>query len=472
MIKTWPDYALANSIHHLVMKMGPSSLKNLFHEVDREARKRGMLYEEEDGSRRPIHLMLRPRLISPKQRDYFLHACRMMNQAFAKLSRLYLEHSQVQALFPFTPKEQEWMMEYLPKQIHTSHTLISRWDANTNFSGKNWRASFHFLEVNGVGVGGLHYTPTAEGIILDKVIEKLKKYDGNLEIEENDDVRKILLAELKAHLKALGRKRCNIGLVQDDRFKGGPLDFFYLTKFFRNQGVQAKIIDPRDLAIKKGEIMAGDLPLDILYRDTTLEEFIEMEEEGHRLTAVKKAFEENIVVSSLGGELDHKSALEVFSSQQFSGFFTPEERKCFRRHIPWTRMIREVRTTNPDGKKVDLISYALRHRENLILKPNRGYGGMGILVGEKTTSSVWKDAIDRALKESGSHILQQKCTVRKKKFPWLNAQGQVVEKNLNVVCGFIYSRYGLGILGRASESDIVNVAQQGGMTAILICKNR
>jgi hypothetical protein len=397
-----------------------------------------------------------------------------MNQAFLKLGELYLKSKDVQQILPLSPEEHEWFLNYFPKNSRSPKTLMSRWDANTNFSGENWKASFHFLEVNGVGIGGIHYSPTAERIILEIVVNTLRQLDERLQVHLNDDAREILLCELQAHLKALGKRRCNIGLVLDNRSKGGPLDFFYLEKLYRSQGIKVKVVDPRDdLALRKNEIVANGLPIDILYRDSTLLELIDMEREEKRpLKAIRKAFRENRVVSGLGGELDHKSAFELFSHPQFENYFTSHEKKFFMRHIPWTRLIRETRTPNPQGKNVDLIHYAMSHRDTLVLKPNRGFGGVGILIGQWTSSQEWEKTLQKAIQDPGSYVLQQRCPVRRKKFPLVNRKGRVIEKNLNVVCGFICSPFGLGILGRASLGNIVNVAQQGGMTAIMICENR
>jgi len=468
----WPDYSMTNSLQKLFMALGEQEIKKLFKEVERAAQERGMIYEEEDGTARRVPLLLRPRLISRDQKNYFMSVCRHMNNAFLKLAKIYYSNPSLQYLLPFTPEEHQWFMKYFPKSAKSPHTLIARWDANTNFSGKKWKASFHFLEVNGVGIGGLHYSPTSERIILEIVVNSLRQLDKNLEIFLNDDVRQILLFELQSHLKSLGKRRCHIGLIQDDRYKGGPLDFVFLQKFYESQGVRTEVIDPRDLRLKKDKIMGKNIELDILYRDSMLIELIDMEKEEGPLNAVHKAFEENLVVSGLAGELDHKSAFEFFSNPEFEKYFSTDEIKYFRRHIPWTRMIRETRTTDPNGKKADLIPYTVHQKENLVLKPNRGFGGEGILIGSLAALSEWESLLAKALQNPGSYAVQSRCAIRKKKFPMVNRHGRIVERNLNVVCGFIYSNFGLGILGRASMGNVVNVAQNGGMTTIMICENR
>ena len=468
----WPDYSMTNSLQKLFMALGEQEIKKLFKEVERVAEERGMIYEEDDGTARRVPLLLRPRLISLQQKNYFMSVCRHMHDAFLKLSKIYYSTPSLQFLLPFTPDEHEWFMKYFPQDPKSPHTIIARWDANTNFSGKNWKASFHFLEVNGVGVGGLHYSPTSERIILEIVVNSLRQLDKDLKICLNDDVRQILLLELQSHLKSLGKRRCHIGLIQDDRYKGGPLDFIYLKKFYESQGIKAEVIDPRDLRVKNGKILGKRIELDILYRDSMLIELLDMEKEEGPLKAVRKAFEENLIVSGLAGEIDHKSAFEFFSNPEFEKYFSADEIRYFKHHIPWTRLIRETRTTDPHGKKVDLVPYAVHHKETLVLKPNRGFGGEGILIGSSSSLHEWESLLAKALQNPGSYAVQSRCAIRRKKFPMINKHGHIVEKSLNVVCGFIYSNFGLGILGRASMGNVVNVAQNGGMTTIMICENR
>jgi hypothetical protein len=52
-------------------------------------------------------------------------------------------------------------------------------------------------------------------------------------------------------------------------------------------------------------------------------------------------------------------------------------------------------------------------------------------------------------------------------FPVLAADGTLHIEPFHVVMGFAPSRYGLSILGRASQKQVVNVAQRGGLCAVL-----
>ena len=465
------DYRLANSIADLFRHIPPDAITNLYEQVREAAKLRGMDYEEEDGGLRIINLFLRPRLIDEAQRDYFYKVCMQMNSAFDKLFVLRNQRPELRDILPLPAEEQKWF-DLVNTNRDIPLTNFSRWDANADFSGLNWKGQFHFFEVNGVGVGGIHYSPVVESIVYDIVLPQLQKVDPDLVLEKNDDARDLLLGQLAVLAKAIGRSKPHLGFLVDMRCVGGPNEFPKLAQYAKNKGFEAVCCDPRDLYLKKGEIYHQNFRIDLLYRDTTLSEFIEMERDGEDLDALRGGFTNHQIVSSLGGELDHKSCFEIFSSPQYHRWFTPAQRRFFKRHVLWTRLMQETYTSDHKENKVDLVKYVRLRQNRLMLKPNRGFGGEGILVGEKTTRKDWHKAIQRALTEKGEWVVQRKVNVHSKKFPLLSDSGKLREDKLNVVCGFIATPLGLAILGRASRGQIVNVARGGGMTAILSCMNR
>jgi len=175
------------------------------------------------------------------------------------------------------------------------------------------------------------------------------------------------------------------------------------------------------------------------------------------------------VISSLEGEFDHKSVFEVFTNPEYAAAFTKKERDLFKRYVLWTRLVSERNTTNPQGKTVDLIPFTLKHQNNLVLKPNRLYGGKGIVFGCEVNRTSWQKKIETALKEPGDWVIQQLGKLRKKSFfSPLNRKAR--QKNYYVVSGFFATEKGLGMVGRMSEKTIVNVARRGGLTPILLMK--
>jgi hypothetical protein len=179
----------------------------------------------------------------------------------------------------------------------------------------------------------------------------------------------------------------------------------------------------------------------------------------------------NQVVSSIAGEFDHKSTFEVLTSPELAAHFTQKQQKIFRRHVLWTRIIRDVKTTDPDGEPIDLMPWLRRNKDRLVLKPNRSFGGMGIVVGPHVDLAAWDDALREAMSEdageTGGVVAQRYVDVKVKDFPVLD-DGAISLEEFYVVCGFLATPRGVGILGRASKKRVVNVGQKGGLTAVLV----
>lgn len=212
-----------------------------------------------------------------------------------------------------------------------------------------------------------------------------------------------------------------------------------------------------------------DTPLDVLYRDVDVRQCLKIEEnEGVDLSALRKAFAHNRVVSSLAGEFDHKSCWEVFTDDRFAHYFTPAQWRIFNRHILWTRLIRETPTADDAGNMVDLVPYIGKRREYLVIKPNREFGGVGVTIGPDVTQQAWEQVIQEAVAHPSAYVVQRYSPPRTKQFPIIDDSGEVTSEELFVNCGFVATAKDIGIVGRASRKSVVNVAQQGGLTTVLM----
>jgi len=205
----------------------------------------------------------------------------------------------------------------------------------------------------------------------------------------------------------------------------------------------------------------------MIYRDTELEEALDMEKHGENVKAFKEAFRRNAALSSLMGELDHKSALEVFSHPSLSRYFTPRQKEIFQAHVVWTRLLRPVVTTDPQGKRIDLYAYARRKRETSVIKPNREFGGKGVTFGKNCSQRKWEAYLEKAFRQPGEWVIQNEAEIRPKKFI-TSHPGGLQEETLNVVDGFIVTPDGISIIGRGSRNEVVNVARHGGLVATLV----
>ena len=139
-----------------------------------------------------------------------------------------------------------------------------------------------------------------------------------------------------------------------------------------------------------------------------------------------------------------------------------------RRHVLWTRLATERYTVAPTGERIDLLEYVRRERESLVLKPNREYGGEGVVVGPTATQSDWESALDAALADERRWVVQQLASIPVKPFHVLDDSGGLHVEPFFIVMGFAPSRYGVAMVARASQRPVVNVAQHGGMCAVMV----
>ncbi len=164
------------------------------------------------------------------------------------------------------------------------------------------------------------------------------------------DQRDLFLQALVDHSRGLGRDNCRFCFVEPKYVHDGPDEQAVLSEYLTER-YDATIThaDPRELRVKDGEVFYEDTPVDVAYRDYELRELVELEKElGKPLDAMRLLFRENRVISSLVGDFDHKSVFEILTDEAIaSKLFSADDRRLFRRHVLWTRIVGERRTTLP-----------------------------------------------------------------------------------------------------------------------------
>jgi hypothetical protein len=194
---------------------------------------------------------------------------------------------------------------------------------------------------------------------------------------------------------------------------------------------------------------------------------MDYKDEGADIEPMRVLLRENRAISSIAAELDQKSCFEIFTDPVLAErLLTVEERHVMRRHVLWTRILSERRTLSPRSEDVDLLEYARVERETLVLKPNRAYGGEGVVVGHNTTQGDWESSIDAALRDEERWVVQQATQIPTKSFHVMD-DDIVHSEPFYYVMGFAPTRYGVGLVVRASQRNIVNVAQRGGMCGVM-----
>jgi carboxypeptidase Taq len=465
--------ALDARVRQAVNSIPDSSLVHMSRRLAEDARINEVVYAR-DGVLETVRIMLRPLLVMPEQLTYLHRVCSQIMSALARFPDLYVRDADVRRVLPLAEDEHAWFTEAWPAVAQTANPLYGRLDAVCDFTSARWQDSLRFMEPNLSGVGGIHLGPLAETLVMRDVVPTLRSYDPALAIELPRDQRELFLQVLLDHARSIGSRGNQFCLVEPKYVAEGPEEQSHLVEYFRaRRGIELTHADPRELRLVGQDVFYDDVRIDVAYRDYEIRDLIALEREhGQRLEGIRALFAQNRVVSSIGGDLDHKSCWELLTSETLAArYFSIAERQLFRRHVLWTRIVSDRHTETPDGI-ADLPEYARAHREDLVLKPNRGYGGAGVHLGASVSQSEWESLIGQALaQQDDPHrqwVVQAAGSLPVHLFTVLDDDGRTHEEPFYAVMGFAPTDHGLGIIARVSQKQVVNVAQRGGLAAVLV----
>jgi hypothetical protein len=461
--------SLASRVRKAFIQIPEVTVVELIRRLREEAFRRHLIYLR-DGQADAITILPCPVTVLPDQLAYIHFVSLTIQNALKRLPELYLQDFAVREVLRIPPEEEKWLWESWGPSLRENNPVFGRLDALVDFISPMWKTSLRYVEPNMSGIGGLHLVPTTEGIIADVVLPALQKHDSGLQLRLGQDIRELLMQEVLDHLEALGRPARNICFVEPKYAGSGPDEQEALAQYYHDRyGTKVMHADPAELSLCQGEVCYGGEPIDLVYRDYPVTDLIELEKGGVNVEPMRVLFRQNRIISSITAELDQKSCWEVLTDSEFTQkYFSTDERQIFRRHILWTRILSDRRTTLPDGESGSLLDYVRKEHETLVLKPNRDFGGHGVLIGHGISRQEWDRALETALADSQRWVVQQLASIPVSEFPVLGPDGRVHSEPFYVVMGFAPTKYGLAVLGRASQKQVVNVAQRGGMCAVAI----
>ena len=110
----------------------------------------------------------------------------------------------------------------------------------------------------------------------------------------------------------------------------------------------------------------------------------------------------------------------------------------------------------------------IKHKDTLTIKPNRAYGGKGVVIGHTVSKKKWQEYIAKALSARDEYVVQSFVPIRKEIFPFFTPDGKIVLDKFYSVSGFVVNHRSTAVLGRFSKEMVVNVARKGGIVPTLV----
>lgn len=232
-------------------------------------------------------------------------------------------------------------------------------------------------------------------------------------------------------------------------------------------GITGVLMAPQELEVKGGQVCWRGRPVSVIFMDFNSDVLLALHRK-HNLSPVLQAIKEKRVINPRGTEpINVKSMFEVITGPRRHRFHSETVQRT-----PWTRQFHPRRTDGPTGEEIgDLIEWTRAHWADLVLKPERGYSGKGVRVGEVNPDA--DEAVRLALEE-GNYIVQEKVPLNlwAEDIPTLNPEQQcIVLERCQTDFRCLMGPNGLfGFMGRYGGVP-TNVGSGGGVQPLAVLRS-
>jgi uncharacterized circularly permuted ATP-grasp superfamily protein len=321
--------------------------------------------------------------------------------------------------------------------------------------------SLKFAEYNGESPAGAGYAETLGEIF--RELPVMGRFAQKYEVHSYPLSAKLLDALVTSYQDWGGSSDQPQIAIVDWKEVPTRSEFEILKMRFEKMGVPTVVADPRDLEFDGKRLAANEKKIDLVYRRVLINDIVARPGE---CSALVNAYAANAVcvANTFRCKIPHvKAFFAVLTDEQNGALFSHSERELIRRHIPWTRVVADVKTAHY-GQTVELLDFLRKERENLVLKPSDEYGGSGVTLGWETGEGGWDAAIGRALSgKNGVWIAQERIPVRREVFPYIAQLGKVDYRDMLVdFAPYLFLGKLCGFLTRLSATGLANVTSGGG----------
>ena len=321
--------------------------------------------------------------------------------------------------------------------------------------------SIHFAEYNAESPAGPAYTERLAQLF--ESLPVMARFRRDRRVRFTPTMAPLLDALLASYREWGGTAHPPTIAIVDWRNVPTWTEFEILRDTFLEHGVPTLVCDPRELSFDRGVLTAEGRRIDLVYRRVLMNDIVARPDD---CAALLRAYESRAVcvANTFRCKLVHKKAFfAVLTDSRNASLFSDLERAVIAAHVPWTRVVGDVRTVWK-GRAAGLLEIAEQERENLVLKPNDEYGGTGVKLGWEMTPAEWTAALGVAVADApGSWVLQERIPVRREVFPQFDAAGDVTMRDMLVdFAPYLFRGRMSGYLTRLSATGLANVTSGGG----------
>jgi hypothetical protein len=410
---------------------------------------------------RDLVRVLRPKLVTSGEYDELRYVCGVIMQAARRLAERILQSPELRAFIGVTEGEWRLMEPRFDPGLVADPCVLARLDSFQTADGPR------FVELNAEAPAGNGFGDViAAAFEAQPLIREFSATTGASFVPNCDR----LLETLLVCWRAAGKTSKPVFLITDYLEARTINEFHIIAEHIRRAGFECVVEDPRKLQRINDRLVAQGRPVDLVYRRVLVNEFLEREAELRDLRdAVGNR--EVVMVNPFRCKLVHKKVtFALLTGDGDDGWMTKEERGVIKKHVPWTRKVRDCdmqvfRPMDDRPRNVDFLPFLLENKNDYVLKPSDEYGGKGVVLGWETD----QNAFERALREAcaGCWVVQERVQPISETFPAFEPALQPVKMTVDLD-PYLYFGHLHGMLARLAAGSINNVTSGGGQTPVMV----
>ncbi len=398
---------------------------------------------------REVGISLRPHFLTRAQYDHLTYASEVLAAALDKVVDALVENPALMESVGL--REDERRMALIEPGFRSS-TITTRLDAFVT------NDEIKFVEYNAENPSSLTDQSGLNQILFE--VGALPALAARYQLLQFTPAETLLQALLATYVEWGGRGAPNVAIL-DWADVPTANEFILLRNYFVGRGVPTIICAPDELEYRDGRLRASDFRIDLVYKRVIIHELLARVDESHPLLRAY-ANRDVCLVNPFRCKIAHKkAAFELLTDDERAGWFNSSELEVIRRCVPWTRRVREGKTTHR-GQSVELLEH-----QNFIIKPNDDYGGHGIFFGQHLSDSEWERQLAVALLDQ-DYIVQETLNLRTEEFPVFNEHQWSLQQMFVDTNPFIFRGKMDGAMVRLSDTPLVNVSSGGGETGFFV----
>ena len=438
------------------------NVQAIFAHLDRGLRARGMLVGKQRD--RLVCSVLRPRFITDAQYAALEQAATLVGRAIRKVGVAALENEALLEPYQLTAQERE-LLAIDPG--YSGASLFGRLDGFLAADG----SACYFVESNLESPAGIAYDEALAEIFDELDVMNAFRQRFHAEpLAHRQPLQKLLLDTYRTW----GGSGTPTVAIVDFREAVTMSEFIHLRDRFTSDGLPTVIADPADLRYENGRLYAdtfdasphstlhSPLPIDLVYRRVLQHEFLAKYDLKHPLVQAY-ANHAVCVVNPFRTKPVHTKLIMALLSDEDGpahALLDADERAAVAQHVTWTRHVR-AGTTRYAGERVDLLDFARRNRERLVLKPNDDYGGAGVLLGWECDEATWERTLEVA--QHVPFVVQERVPLPTEDYPtWTPDEGLRFTPRYVDSDPLVFGDRATGCLTRIAATSLLNVSAGGG----------